>query len=296
MSAFLNKRRAALVAFLMFCVGTTSGLAQSVAPREANRVRMYVFDCGFLNRGDLNPARYGLTLDQVETTDFADPCYLIVHPEGSLLWEAGIFPDRLLQSGITEVPRGTEYPLDSNRAERTLESQLDEIGYRPSDVTYLAVSHHHADHTANMNAYAGSTWLVQATGRAAMFSGEARESAIFENYDAVENSTTLILNGDHDVFGDGTVLIKSTPGHTEGHQSLFVRLENTGPLFLSGDLYHFSGERTFDTYPNFEVNLEQTVESRASTEEFLESTGADLWIQHDLTLYRSMRKSPAYYD
>ena len=274
----------------------------SVADAQINQLEpidslhMYIFDCGFLNRGDANPGRYGLALDQVETTSFADPCYLFVHPEGSLLWEAGILPDRLIESGETEVPRGPEFPVDSNRAERTLSSQLEEIGYDPSEITYLAVSHRHADHTANMNDYAGSTWLVQVAGREAMFSDEAQEAAIFENYDALENSPTIILNGDHDVFGDGSVVIKSTPGHTEGHQSLFVHLPNTGPLFLSGDLYHFRGERTLDTYPNFEVSLEQTRASRKSVEEFLESTGAELWIQHEVNLFESLRKSPAYYD
>ena len=257
---------------------------------------MYVLDCGFLNRGEGNPARYGLARDQVETTNFADPCYLLVHPEGSLLWEAGILPDRLILSGVTEVPRGDEFPLDSNRAERTLGSQLEEIDYSPSDVTYLAVSHRHADHTANMNDYAGATWLVQTADRDAMFSDQAREEAIFENYNALENSLTILLNGDHDVFGDGSVVIKSTPGHTEGHQSLFVRLPDTGPLFLSGDLYHFRGERTLDTYPNFEVSLDETRASRASVEEFIETTGAELWIQHEVGLFESLRKSPAYYD
>ncbi len=257
---------------------------------------MYVLDCGFLNRGDANPGRYGLGLDQVQTTNFADPCYLFVHPEGSLLWEAGILPDELIESGVTEVPRGPEFPLDSNRAERTLSSQLEEIGYGPPDITYLAVSHRHADHTANMNNYAGSTWLVQAAGREAMFSDQAREEAIFENYNALEDSPTIILNGDYDVFGDGTVVIKSTPGHTEGHQSLFVEHQRTGRLLLSGDLYHFRGERTLDTYPNFEVNLDQTRTSRQSVEEFLQSSGAELWIQHEVSLFESLRKSPDYYD
>lgn len=284
----------ALVVFLASTSVPT--LAQSNAPNAVDSLRMYVLDCGFLNRGEGNPTRYGLARDQVETTNFADPCYFLVHPEGSLLWEAGILPDGLILSGVTEVPRGDEFPLDSNRAERTLGSQLEEIGYAASDVNYLAVSHRHADHTANMNDYAGATWLVQAAGREAMFSDEAREEAIFENYDALENSQTILLNGEHDVFGDGSVVIKSTPGHTEGHQSLFVRLSNTGPLFLSGDLYHFRGERTFDTYPNFEVSLEQTRDSRALVEEFLETTGAELWIQHKVGLFESVRKSPAYYD
>ena len=290
-------RSRALVAILAVSAGLMASGVGTGGPRQVEAVvRLYVFDCGLLIRSDANPIRYELTLEQVETPSFADPCFLIVHPEGTLLWEAGIIPDRLIEPGGTELPRGPEDPLDSNRAERILRSQLQEIGYRLSDVTYLAVSHRHSDHIANMNDYAGSTWLVQAAGRRAMFSESARRSPSFDSYSDLENSSTVLLNGDHDVFGDGSIVIKSTPGHTEGHQSLFVRLDNTGPVLLSGDLYHYRAERTLNTFPDFELNREQSAQSRAVIELFLEQTGARLWIHHDLGLFQSLRKSPAFYD
>ena len=286
--------------FVAFLAGSAGLMAETVRTggqeQVESAVRLYVFDCGFLNRSDANPTRYGLTLGDVETPNFADPCYLIVHNVGTLLWDTGIIPDRLVQPGGTEVPRGPDNPLDSNRADRTLRSQLEEIGYQPSEVTFLAVSHRHSDHVANMNDYRGSTWLVQAAGRAAMFSEEAQQSALFDSYRDLENSRTVLLNGDHDVFGDGSVVIKSTPGHTEGHQSLFVRLDNIGPVLLTGDLYHYAAERTLNTFPDFELDSEQSARSRAVIEDLLEQTGARLWIQHDFVLFQSLNQSPAFYD
>ena len=119
-------------------------------------------------------------------------------------------------------PGGVEQPVAKgiNTATRTLRSQLKEIGYSPRDITYLAVSHGHADHVANANEYAGSTLLLQSRELEFMFSEGQRKESFFPTYSALNGSKTIKLTGDHDVFGDGTVVLKSTPGHTPGHQSL----------------------------------------------------------------------------
>src|SRR5262249_8490845 len=129
--------------------------AGQARPPQVSSVRLYVFDCGVLKRGE--PTAYGLTRAQVGSTDFSDPCYLVVHPRGTMLWDVGIIPDAEIKPGGTEqtVARGT------NVATRTLRSQLQDLGYGPKDITYLAISHGHADHVANANAYVGSTLLVQ---------------------------------------------------------------------------------------------------------------------------------------
>src|SRR6185436_9599335 len=119
-----------------------------------------------------------------------------------------------------------------------------------SDVTYLALSHYHYDHSANANAFAGAMWLVQKPERDVMFSGTLGPSSpnsptaetTAARFAALQNSKTTLLDGDHDVFGDGSVVIISTPGHTPGHQSLLVNLPKTGAILLSGDLYHYPAE------------------------------------------------------
>jgi N-acyl homoserine lactone hydrolase len=289
------------VALLLARVGTRTaaqtgasagtGRGESVRPRapQVQSVRLYVFDCGVLKRGE--PTAYGLTRAQVGSTDFSDPCYLVVHPRGTLLWDVGIIPDDQIKPG------GVEQPVAKgiNTATRTLRSQLKEIGYTPGNITYLAVSHGHADHVANANEYAGSTLLIQGAEWDFIFSKEQQKEAFSANYSALRNSKTIKLNGDHDVFGDGTVVLKSTPGHTPGHQSLFLKLARTGALVLTGDLYHYAAERTLKTF-RAEDNIEQTRASRAAIDELLKKTGAQLWIQHDILTNATLKKSPRYYD
>src|SRR5207244_1990444 len=129
-------------------------VAQAQAPPPA---KLYIFDCGTLKSG--NPDV--LTARGVTTTDMSVTAYLIVHPKGTLLWDTGVIPDELIQPGGTTEARATVH--------KTLRSQLAEIGYKPSDITYLALSHNHYDHSANANSFAGSTCLVQKAERSAVF-------------------------------------------------------------------------------------------------------------------------------
>jgi glyoxylase-like metal-dependent hydrolase (beta-lactamase superfamily II) len=161
----------------------------------------------------------------------------------------------------------------------------------------MSMSHYHLDHTANANLFAGSTWIVQQAEYDAMFG--AKEFAIRDasSYDRLKDSRRIALNNeDHDVFGDGSVIIKTAPGHTPGHQMLFLRLRNFGPLLLEGDLYHLPEERTLDRVPTFEFDAAMTRATRARTEVFLKETGAQMWIQHDPPTNAKLRKAPEFYD
>ena len=160
-------------AFLIVATSLVSLLAQSA--QRVTSVRLYVFDCGVLVRGE--PTAYGLTKEQVGDTNFADACYLVAHPKGTLLWDVGIIPGAQITPGGVSIAVGTSG--NSNRATRTLRSQLAEIGYRPDDITFLFLSHSHGDHIANANDYAQSTWLVQKPERDLMFSEQAQKGATF---------------------------------------------------------------------------------------------------------------------
>jgi glyoxylase-like metal-dependent hydrolase (beta-lactamase superfamily II) len=267
----------------------TSSALQAQQPPRVSSVRLYIFDCGVLKRGE--PTAYNLTRDQVGSTDFSDACYLVAHPRGTLLWDVGIIPDDQIKPGGVELPT----PRGNNVATRTLRGQLKEIGYTPATITYLAISHGHADHIANANEYAGSTLLMQRAEWDSLFSEEAQKQPLFTTYNALKTSKTMKLEGDHDVFGDGTVVLTSTPGHTPGHQSLFLKLANTGPVVLTGDLYHYAAERTLGKIPNND-NRAQTERSRIAVEALLKKTGAQLWIQHDILTNATLKKSPQFYD
>jgi glyoxylase-like metal-dependent hydrolase (beta-lactamase superfamily II) len=178
-----------------------------------------------------------------------------------------------------------------------LTSQLAAAGYEPSDVTHLALSHYHWDHTADANLFAGAQWLVSQKEHDAMFSANPAGGTRPETYQALKNArTTLITAKEHDVFGDGTVVIRQAPGHTEGHTVLYVKLAKTGGVVLTGDLYHYPAERRLNRLPTFEVSEAETSASRAELEGFLTRTGAQLWIQHDLAAFRRLKKAPEYYD
>jgi glyoxylase-like metal-dependent hydrolase (beta-lactamase superfamily II) len=165
------------------------------------------------------------------------------------------------------------------------------------EITYLVLSHMHFDHVGNANDFAGpaTTWLVQKGEREAMFGDKVQPQMISPDYVALKNARTQLLQGDHDVFGDGSVVVVSTPGHTVGHQALFLKLPKTGPLVLSGDLYHYPAERTLNRMPEREQTT-GTPESRAKVEALIKQSGAQLWIGHDIIAFAKLKKSPEYYE
>jgi glyoxylase-like metal-dependent hydrolase (beta-lactamase superfamily II) len=259
-----------------------------VAQQPVQSVRLYVFDCGHLKSG--NPQ---VLLDRgVKVTDMSVAAFLIVHPKGTLLWDSGVIPDELVTPTGTTEARATVHT--------TVKGQLAAIGYKPSDITYLALSHYHYDHSANGNNFAGSTWLVQRPERAFMFPETPPQTPVngAERWSRPRDSKAKILDGDYDVFGDGSVMIIATPGHTPGHQSLLVNLKKTGPVLLSGDLYHYPAERTLkDFYPFASLgNPEQEKVSKAKVEALLKEKHAKIWIQHDIIADAKLRKSPAFYE
>jgi N-acyl homoserine lactone hydrolase len=263
-------------------------LAQT-APKAPSSLRLYVMDCGVIK--GLAVTMFGFKEGEVPLRDFVVPCYLVVHPKGTLIWDVGVIPDEAFKAGGAPVTQGI------STATKPLKAMLAEIGYKPADITYISLSHYHSDHTANANEFAGSTWLVPLAERNAMFATTAAGIMQQSSYSDLKKSTTVILpSDDYDVFGDGTVIIKSAPGHTPGHQVLFLKLAKTGPLLVAGDLYHYPEEGTMNRFPTFEFNKEQSAVSRAAIADFVKKTGAQMWIEHDSATFAKLKKSPAYYD
>jgi len=286
----VRRRRAACC--LAIVLGASLGLWEAQAAgkhaRTPKNLRLYIFDCGTIHTTNVDG--YSLKKEEVGSTEMAIPCILVAHPKGTLMWDNGDIPDRAFEPG------GPATAGVVTQAAPLL-PQLAAVGYAPADITYLAMSHYHGDHVANANAFAGSTWLVRKVERDRMFSDVPIPRSDPANYNLLKNSKTVIIAKDeYDVFGDGRVIIKSTPGHTPGHQSLFLRLAKTGPVVLSGDLYHYPEERTLSRLPVAEYNKEQTAASRAELEVFLKRTGAQLWIQHDFLGNAKLKKAPAFYE
>jgi glyoxylase-like metal-dependent hydrolase (beta-lactamase superfamily II) len=274
-----------------------SASSQARRASAPSSVRLYVFDGGVL---ESDPARYQLRKEDVGVTQLSIGAYLIAHPKGVLMWDAGAVPDEDWTPVGKPVPQRIMLPDSQERRVtigNSLRAQLTASGYAASDVTHLALSHYHWDHTANANAFAGATWLVRRAEREAMFADTLTGLGRPATYASLKNSRTVIVEDDeHDVFGDGTVILKAAPGHTPGHQVLYVRLARTGGVVLSGDLYHYPQERTLGRLPVFEFNADQTRAARQSVEAFLEKTRAQLWIQHDFQADAKLKKAPAFYE
>jgi glyoxylase-like metal-dependent hydrolase (beta-lactamase superfamily II) len=273
-------------------------IAQIATPTGApSSVRLFVLEGGVLAS---DPARYRLTNDEVETTALSIAAYLIVHPRGVLLWDAAAVADG---ERVSSAAGAEQRLVRTDRQERfvtlgpPLAAQLAASGFVPADVTHLALSHYHWDHTANANAFAHATWLVREIERDLMFAAEPPGGTRPATYTSLKDSRTIFLTADeYDVFGDGTVVVKVTPGHTEGHQVLYLQLAKTGGIVLSGDLYHYPEERTLDRLPTGDVDQALTNSARVELDAFLARTGAKLWIQHDLVAHRKLKKAPEYYD
>ncbi len=216
------------------------------------------------------------------------------------MWDPGAVPDEDWTPTGAPVAHHLVLPDGGERdvtLRKSLTTQLAEIGYSAGDVTHLGLSHYHYDHTANANAFAGATWLVRKRERDAMFAEKPPAITRPSSYAALKTSKTIIIDtDDHDVFGDGTVVMKLAAGHTPGHQVLYVKLPKTGGVVLSGDLYHFPEARTLERVATFDFDQTQTRGARDAIEAFLVSTGAQLWIQHDHVGNARLKKAPDYYE
>ena len=281
--------------FLLLAVAAS--LFGCVALRHRNRQaapgpRLYVLDCGDIK--PMDPTLFGLKKEEIAgDAHFVTPCYLIVHPKGTLMWDVGQVPDAKIPDDGTEV-----VVQDLLKAQRKLLPQLEGTGLR-------------AEATSPTWRCRTTTWITRRTPTCSpappgscsrpsttrCSAARSSPSATPATYDKLKDSKRITLNNeDHDVFGDGTVIIKTAPGHTPGHQMLFLRLKKFGPLLLAGDLYHLPEERTLDRVPTFDFDAAMTRATRVKTETFLKETGAEMWIQHDPTTYAKLRKAPQYYD
>lgn len=290
-------RRIALVA-LLFGAGTLLA-AQAPAPKATPpaTLRLYVLDCGLLNISRAGVERYHVTTAEVGETRMPVPCFLVAHPKGTLMWDVGVIPDDDVEKAGAGGARYDVNPTAAAVVTRTLRSQLAAVGYRPADVTYVAVSHAHKDHTANLNQFVRSTWLTPRAEREFMWTpnNERVEPRFFS---ALETSKWIPLDRDeYDVFGDGAAVIKSAPGHTPGHQVLVLNLKSVGKVMIAGDLYHYPAERDFRRAPpENEFNVAQSAASRARIEQYLAATKARIWIEHEWAAIAKLKKSPEYYE
>ncbi|QSQ18984.1 serine hydrolase [Pyxidicoccus parkwayensis] len=254
----------------------------------APSVRLYALDCGRIDIADM-----GMFSDTGEHAGehgtLSAPCFLIQHPRGTLLWDAG------LGDKVASLPDGEEpVPGSRFRVSVTLVSQLAKLGLKPSDVDFVSFSHLHADHAGNAPAFANSKWLINAAELAWALGTPTPIGVDPRLVRGHAKDKTIAIPLDHDVFGDGTVRILKTPGHTPGHQVLMVRLPKSGFVILSGDLFHARENFEKSLVPPFNVSRSDTLASIDRVNRLIRNTGARLIVQHEPGDVRALPAFPAY--
>ena len=267
--------------FLAACASTTE--------QTSGVDRMYVINCGENHVKDVSRWTPGVNAGQPHV--FSNQCYLVKHARGWMLWDTGN-ADR-----IAAMPGGLSAAGGAITAymKKPLVDSLKEIGVTPSDIKHFAMSHAHGDHSGNANYFTAATLYVQRAEYAAMFGPEPQKFGfITTNFEKLRANPAMILDGDHDVFGDGTVLIKAAPGHTPGHQALVVRLPKTGPVMLSGDIVHLQYSWTYRVVPSFNFDVPRSMATIDAMKAYARESGAQLWINHDMEQNAKIPKAPAF--
>jgi N-acyl homoserine lactone hydrolase len=268
-----------MVAAVMAGVGLS---ATPVYPQSAGVEKLYIFDCGEGHAAD--QSRWSPGVNVGKPLDLSDNCYLIRHARGNLLWDTGIADDVInMPNGFSGSPGSPVW-----HRTKTLAAQLKDVGVAPADIQYVAISHTHPDHVGNVELFPQSTLLIQKAEYD--WSSSPGKSRIAPSH-PVEK-----LEGDHDVFGDGSVMIISTPGHTPGHQALLVHLPKTGWIILSGDAVHFKDNWDNRRVPANNVDKDQTLASMQRLADLMKQYKAQLWINHDKIQSDQQRHAPEYYE
>jgi len=275
-------KRTITLAVLLVAAALTvhSGHAQSAKPSVE---KLYILNCGEGVAGDIS--RWSPGLNEGKSMDFVDSCYLIKHAQGWFLWDTGV------ADAVAAMPDGLA-PADPKavlwRRPKTLAGELDRLGVKPADIKGMAVSHTHPDHIGNVELFPTTMLYVQ---KAEYEWPGANNAPRFK----VEHPVTK-LEGDRDIFGDGSVTILSTPGHTPGHQSLLVKLPKSGAIVLSGDAVHFTSNWEIRAVPSMNSNKEQTQASMQKIADTLAKEKAQLWINHDKAQRDGLKMSPEFYE
>ena len=252
---------------------------------KSDQIRIHVLDCGNIEVTDLavlsDTGEYAGKQASVK-----DPCFLIQHPKGLLLWDTGLGDYRLGKEPESMGPFRLGVSV-------SLKSQLEKLGVTAQDITFIAFSHLHGDHIGNADQFTRSTWLWQEKELASFLAKGNPQGIRSQLLVAQKKALKQVFSGDHDVFGDGRVQILSTPGHTAGHQSLLVKLDS-GPVILSGDLYHLKANREHERMPVFNFSRAETLASMRRVETLAKNLKARVIIQHDPEEYASHPKFPEY--
>jgi len=269
-------KKAILVALL--AIGSTTP-ARSAPPAD---LELWRLDCGRFVNYDMaslsDDDRY-----KGQKRDLADSCYLIRHGSEYMLWDAGL---ATTATGFTVGPK------------LSIVQQIAQIGVRPEQIKFLGLSHWHPDHIGQATDFARSKLLIGAADWEQLktpprWLNTAPLAPWMTGGSAVETVSRgdPVLSHDKDVFGDGTVVMIKTPGHTPGHHALLVRLKHKGVVLLSGDLYHQHESYDYSVVPSENQDRAATLASFDRFKRLAVRYKATVIVPHDM---RDIAALPAF--
>jgi glyoxylase-like metal-dependent hydrolase (beta-lactamase superfamily II) len=287
-----------LVASSLSIGGTWPATAESKLPDPATAgfaEKLYRLDCGHSLANDESVWTPGENVGR--SIEFSSTCWLIKRGSEWVLWDTGV-PQATLNDpkGWSTLPKLIVYHLD-----KTITGQLAEVGLKTSDITYVALSHTHGDHIGNVALFPNSTILIQRVEYSWISSPDGPNDNV-NQLKALARSLMgapkqlRLLDGDTDVFGDGSVTLISTPGHTPGSQSLLVHLKNSGFIILSGDVVHLERNFEKDIVPSLNTDKAASIASMDRVRRMVATYQAKLFINHDKAQSDTLRLLPAFYD
>jgi len=257
--------------------------------------RLYRLDCGRSLANDESVWTPGENVGR--NIEFSSTCWLIQHGSQWLLWDTGV-PETALNDprGWSTLPKLIVYHLD-----RSLTDQLAEIGLKPADIGLVAVSHTHGDHIGNVGLFTNATIVMQQAEYRWIHSPNGPNDNVNQLMALARKllgapKHLQLIDGDTDIFGDGSVTLVSTPGHTPGHQSLLVHLRRAGFIMLSGDVAHLAENFRRDIVPSLNTNQAESIASMVKVRRLIATYNAMFFINHDKNQTRGLELLPAFYD
>jgi N-acyl homoserine lactone hydrolase len=256
---------------------TVAGASNGTSMPAADGTSIVRLDCGTIKVGDFSKAFSDKQIYPHAPKTLTDSCYLVSHNGQQLLWDTGL-PSSLKGKTQTEGEFTTSLTT-------TVAEQLEKLGLKPEDVDVVGISHMHFDHTGQAADFPNAR-LVIGKGD---FDGSKGKDDPFGPW-RKDGAKVTAQDADVDIFGDGSVTALFLPGHTPGHHALLVKLAS-GPVLLSGDLYHAAEARTQHGVPGFNSDRAQTLASMDKFEALAKQTGAKVIIQHEAA---DIAKLPAF--
>jgi N-acyl homoserine lactone hydrolase len=243
--------------------------------------KLWRLDCGTIHVNQLN-AFSDSNAYPGQRRDLVSSCYLIKDGDAYMLWDTG------LPAGTRNKPNDRSQPM-SPTLTRTIVEQLAQLGLKPEQIGLVGISHHHFDHTGQAVDFPKAKLVIGAGDLAAARAKDSVGNPLAPWLG--EKAKVEGVEGDKDLFGDGSVIMVDLPGHTPGHHGLLVKLPKTGAVLLSGDVAHFHENLDSNGVPPFNTDRPASIAAMERFRTMAKELNAVAIIQHDP---RDVAKLPAF--